>query len=285
MLGGVLRFLIPVRQFHQLLYKPMHAVYALWAQCNFVIMNMCNKIDWQITGNFELNKSSWYLIIANHQSWLDIFVLSAFTSKHTSTGKYFLKDSLKHIPFLGMACKTLDMPFMKRYSQEFLKKNPHLKGTDIESTRKSCQSFKENPTAIINFVEGTRFTRQKKQHTQSPFNNLLPPKAGGIAFTLAALGEQFDKIINISIVYPDNPGHIMKDMLAGKLTSIVIDVELIDITPDLIGDYFGDTTFKNHFQQWLNGIWQQKDYKIAKINASQITVMSQNPIENFSKTR
>ena len=263
----------------------MHNVYNMWAFLNIVIMNACNKIDWQVSGEFELNKSSWYLVIANHQSWLDIFVLSEFTRRHTATGKYFLKDSLKHVPFLGTACKTLDMPFMKRYSREFLEKNPHLKGADIETTRRSCQSFKANPTAIINFVEGTRFTAHKKRHNQSNFHNLLPPKAGGIAFTLAALGEQFDKIINVSLVYPENPGHIMKDMLAGRLTKVVIDVELIAITPELIGDYFDDPHFKKSFQHWLNDVWQQKDYKIAKINASQIAVIDKNPVDKLSETR
>lgn len=241
----------------------MHAVYRLWAINNVLIVSLFNNVVWEIKGEQELNKDSWYLLIANHQSWLDIVILADFACKKIAEPKFFLKDSLKKIPFLGMACWALDMPFMKRYSKSFIEKYPHLKGQDIETTKKSCQSFKDNPTTIINFVEGTRFTKAKHGKQESPFSHLLVPKAGGIAFTLAALGEQFDKVLNVTIVYPDNQGHIMMDVLKGKLKRVVIMVDSIDVDENIVGDYFDDTRFKQGFQQWLNSLWGQKDQLIA----------------------
>lgn len=241
----------------------MHYIYRCWALNNYVVMTLFNNITWTVKGDNNLNKASWYLLIANHQSWLDIFVLSNFCRVHIPEPKYFLKESLKKVPFIGMGCWALDMPFMKRYSKSYLKKHPHLIGSDIETTKKSCRKFKHTPTTIINFVEGTRFTEEKHKRQQNGFRYLLTPKAGGIAFTLATMGEQFNKILNVTLVYPQNPGHIMKDMLKGQLKEIVIDIEQIENTETLRGDYTGDINYKREFHRWLTRLWQSNDTKIS----------------------
>lgn len=264
-LGGLLKFIIPSKRFHKLLYRPMHTFYRLWTYNNTLIVRLANRVEWQVTGTDNLSKEAWYLFIANHQSWLDILVVAELAREHTPEPKFFLKDTLKKMPFLGMACWALDMPFMKRYSKAFIEKYPHLKGQDIITTKKSCESFREKPTAIINFVEGTRFTQDKHSSQKSPYQHLLTPKAGGIAFTLATLGESFDKILNVTILYPENPGHVMLDMLKGKLTKIVINVEQVEVTDALIGDYFADEAFKEEFQTWLNGLWLEKDQLIYQL--------------------
>ena len=259
MLGGLLKLILPFKVIHRAIYRPMHFIYRFWAFNNFLIMSLFNKIEWKVTGNDNLSKDAWYLLIANHQSWLDIFVLSNFARTHIPEPKYFLKDSLKKVPFIGMGCWALDMPFMKRYSKSFLKKHPHLIGTDIETTKRSCKKFQNTPTTIINFVEGTRFTPEKHQAQNNSFQHLLSPKAGGIAFTLATMGEQFDKILNITLVYPQNKGHIMKDMLKGQLKEVVIDIEQIDNIEQLRGNYIDDIQYKKTFHQWLTLLWQNKD--------------------------
>ena len=279
-LGGLIKFFIPIKSMQDLLYAPMHWVYRLWSINNRRIMSWSNNVDWQIKGTEQLNKNGWYLLIANHQSWLDIFVLTVFALDKIPEPKFFLKDSLKKLPFLGMACWALEMPFMKRYSKAFLAKNPHLKGQDIATTKASCKAFEQHPTSIINFVEGTRLTPEKHQLQASPFKHLLNPKAGGIAFTLQALGQRFDKVLNITLVYPDNPGHVMKDMLKGNLTTIMINVEPIDVSEQMIGDYFNDAEFKQEFQQWLNVLWTQKDHQIEAMLASREKQTSQHNFDH-----
>lgn len=263
MIGGLLKLVFPFKVIHKAIYHPMHFVYRLWALNNYLIMSLFNKITWTVSGNENLSKNAWYLLIANHQSWLDIFVLSNFARTHIPEPKYFLKDSLKKVPFIGMGCWALDMPFMKRYSKSYLKKHPHLIGTDIETTKSSCKKFKNTPTTIINFVEGTRFTPEKHQAQNNNFQHLLSPKAGGIAFTLATMGEQFDKILNITLVYPKNDGHIMKDMLKGRLKEVIIDIEQIDNIEELRGNYIDDIQYKKLFHRWLTELWKSNDSKIS----------------------
>ncbi|GLX85628.1 acyltransferase [Thalassotalea loyana] len=263
-LGGFLKFIIPLKAFHRVLYKPMHFFYRLWSLNNYLIIRLFNNVEWRVVGDQDLNKKSWYLLIANHQSWLDIFVIAHFARTRIPEPKFFLKESLRYIPFLGMACWALDMPFMRRYKKSFIAKNPHLKGKDIETTKASCQQFKNKPTTIVNFVEGTRFTEEKHHRQGSRFDHLLTPKAGGIAFTLAAMGEQFDKVLNITLAYPDNRGHIMMDMLCGDLKTIIVYVDTLEVNDNVVGDYYNDKSYRVRFQRWLNETWSTKDKLLAK---------------------
>lgn len=261
---GLLKLLLPFAAVHKLIAAICRRCYRGWTAVNTCLINLFNNVEWQISGTQALDKDSWYLLIANHKSWVDIPVVSTFAYPLIPEPKFFLKDQLKWIPFLGTGCWALDMPYMKRYSAATLAKKPHLKGKDIETTRKSCEKFRFTPTTIINFVEGSRCTKQKQQQKRSPFSHLLPPKAGGIAFTLASMGEQFNAILDVTLIYPENQGHIALDMLMGKLTKVVVHAEVLAVNEAVIGDYFNDAAFRDGFQQWLNQRWQLKDAYISQ---------------------
>jgi 1-acyl-sn-glycerol-3-phosphate acyltransferase len=247
---GIAKLVSPGKKARAFWSKPAHNCYRGWSRVNKVLMELFNKVEWQVSGVTELKQDSWYLLIANHKSWLDIPVLSQFALDRIPEPKFFLKEELKWVPFIGSGSWALDMPFMKRYSQAQIAKNPKLKGKDIETTRASCDKFKHSPTTIINFVEGTRFTKAKHQQKRSPFRHLLPPKAGGIAFTLASMGSQFDAVLDITILYPDNPDHVALDMLLGRLKRVVVLVEILPVDHEIIGDYFNER-------------WLKKDQAIA----------------------
>ena len=260
---GIAKLLSPNTKARAFWSKPAHWVYRSWSGYNKLIMELFNRVEWQVSGVAELKQDSWYLLISNHKSWLDIPVLSQFALNRIPEPKFFLKEQLKWVPFIGSASWALDMPFMKRYSQAQVAKNPELKGKDIETTRASCEKFKNTPTTIINFVEGSRFTTEKHKQKRSPFRHLLPPKAGGIAFTLASMGQQFHSVLDVTILYPDNPGHVALDMLCGRLKRVVVLVEILPVDNEIIGDYFNDEAFRVSFQNWLNQRWLKKDQVIA----------------------
>ena len=156
---------------------------------------------------------------------------------------------------------------MKRYSREQIARKPHLQGRDIATTQKKCAKFRHIPTTVINFCEGTRFTPEKHRRKQSTFKHLLPPKAGGTAFTLQTMGNQFDAILDITIVYPSDKRSAVWLLLSGQLRDIYVNVETIPMQPELIGDYFNDERFKTHFQHWLNQRWEHKDKVIGELTS------------------
>ncbi len=155
---------------------------------------------------------------------------------------------------------------MKRYSKEFLEKNPHLKGKDIETTRKSCEKFRDIPVAIMNFVEGTRFTPIKREKQNSQYTHLLNPKAGGVAFVLSAMGDQLTSILDVTIkYYPETVG--IWDFFSGLASKITVRINHLALNEELIGDYFSDLDFRERFQQRINKLWEQKDEALADLQA------------------
>lgn len=221
-------------------------------------MKLTTRTQYETRGIGALLQNTWYLLICNHQSWSDILILENVFAFKVAMLKFFVKKELFWVPLVGTSCFALNFPFMKRYSREFIEKNPHLKGKDVETTKKACARFSKTPATLINFVEGTRFTPAKHHEQQSPYQNLLRPKAGGIAFALEAMGATLANIIDVTIIYPPSK-HVMWDFFCGNLKKIIIDVKLRPITEDLRGDYDKDEAYKLHFQTWLNQIWTEKD--------------------------
>ncbi|MBB3324397.1 1-acyl-sn-glycerol-3-phosphate acyltransferase [Atlantibacter sp. RC6] len=236
-----------------------------WCEGLAALLKLNPHLKWDIEGLEGLNKKNWYLLICNHYSWADIVVLCVLFRKHIPMNKYFLKQQLAWIPFIGLACWALDMPFMRRYSRSYLLRHPERRGKDVETTRRSCEKFRHHPTTIVNFVEGSRFTEAKSQQVRSPFKHLLPPKAAGIAMALNVLGSQFDKMLNVTLCYPENNKTPFYDMLSGKLTRIVVRIDLLPVADELHGDYVNDKNFKRQFQLWLNALWSEKDNQLEEI--------------------
>lgn len=234
-----------------------------WVAINSFAMNMANTTQWEIITKGELKRDGWYLLLSNHQSWLDIMVLQRIFLRKIPMLKFFMKQELLWtLPIGGIACYLLDFPFMKRHSKEYLKKHPEQRDIDIQTTRKSCEKFKHQPITIMNYVEGTRFTPAKHRARKSPYQNLLPPKAGGIAFVLATMDQYIKHIIDTTIVYHTDNASLW-NFFSGGFDKITVNIEVIPVPDELRGDYYHDKHFRVAFQQWLNERWQQKDQLIS----------------------
>ncbi|MEY1192628.1 acyltransferase [Klebsiella pneumoniae] len=270
--AGLIKLLVPIPAVWRSISVFCNFMMYCWCEGLALLLHLNPWLKWDVQGLEGLNKKNWYLLISNHHSWADIVVLCVLFRKHIPMNKYFLKQQLAWVPFIGLACWALDMPFMRRYSRSYLIRHPERRGKDVETTRRSCEKFRAHPTTIVNFVEGSRFTEEKKRETRSPYHNLLPPKAAGIAMALNVLGSQFDKLLNVTLCYPDNHTRPFYDMLSGRLTRIVVRINLVPIGEELHGDYVNDKNFKRGFQRWLNGLWEEKDRQLTDIMRGQRTV-------------
>lgn len=236
-----------------------------WISVNTLVTKMTKPIDWQVSIPDNLSTNDWYLVIANHQSWVDILALQQTFNRKIPFLKFFLKQQLFWVPVLGLAWWALDFPFMKRYTKSYLKKYPHKKGKDFETTKQACEKFKTIPISIMNFAEGTRFTQQKKDKQNSPYENLLKPKSGGIGYVLTLMGNEITKVLNVTIDYPDNHGSSFWDYLCGKVRRVVVKAELIEIPDHVKGNYIENAENRKAVQQWINQLWSEKDQQLAKL--------------------
>lgn len=264
-IAGLVKLILPIPAIWRSVSVFCNFMMYCWCEGLAALLHLNPHLKWEIEGLEKLNKKNWYLLICNHHSWADIVVLCVIFRKHIPMNKYFLKQQLAWVPFIGLACWALDMPFMRRYSHSYLIRHPERRGKDVETTRRSCEKFRTHPTTIVNFVEGSRFTEEKRRQTRSPYKNLLPPKAAGIAMALSVLGAQFDKLLDVTLCYPENNDSPFFDMLSGKLTRIVVRVNLLPVAEELHGDYVSDKNFKRRFQQWLNALWEEKDTLLTSI--------------------
>ena len=263
-LAALCKWIVPNKKWRQIWQPALNKVAPGWMAGNNLVMRLTTRIQWDVQGLETLNPQTWYLLIANHQAWTDILVLFKVLVTKISPIRYFLKEELRWVPFLGQACWLLDFPFMKRHSPTTIARHPELRLQDIETTRKSCEKFKTTPITLINFAEGTRFRLNKHQKQKSPYQHLLKPKAGGIAFTLSAMDGQIKEILDVTLVYSPHRASFW-DFCCGKINKITVKIRTIPITEAWQGDYVQDKIFRQRFQQCINQLWQEKEETIRKL--------------------
>ena len=265
LLLAIVKLLVPIPAFRRWLTRLLMHIGEAWIAINSANLATFASIDWKPRGVEELRRDRWYLVMANHQTWVDILVLQKVFNRRIPFLKFFIKQQLIWFPFLGIAWWALDMPFMKRYSPQYLARNPHMQGKDLETTRKACGKFRHTPTSVINFLEGTRFSEAKRDARNVPYRHLLQPRAGGFAVAMASMGELFDAVLDVTLVYPDGPAQFW-EMCCGRHVEVIVDVRERPIDPWLVdGDYQNDREFRRRVHSWLGDIWQEKDDLIQQV--------------------
>ncbi len=300
-LAALLRPLLPGLERRIAYGARLHPVVDCWVSGNLAILRGLRLTRLTVRGADTLRRDGWYLVVSNHQSWIDIIALQCGLLAHAPVLKFFTKRQLIWLPLIGLSCWVLDFPLMRRFSSEALARNPALRRVDLETTRLACNRFRHAPTTVLNFVEGTRFTQHKQLQQQSPFKHLLRPRAGGVGGVLATLGDRLDAIVDATITYPSahrlsaartsppNPsgtnragqaGHagqtgstdasVRADpptfwhFLCGQVPEILVELRVMPVPPDLIdGDYAEDEAYRTRVRNWLDRLWSEKDAHLA----------------------
>jgi 1-acyl-sn-glycerol-3-phosphate acyltransferase len=262
MVLAIFKLLLPISAVQRGITWLLMRMGECWISGNRYLLAGSGALEWRASGTENLRRDGWYLVIANHQTWVDIVVLQSLLNRRIPFLKFFIKQELVWFPFLGLAWWAMDMPFMKRYTPSYLARHPEKKGKDLEATRKACEKFKDTPTSVINFIEGTRFSESKRASRQSPYRYLLPPRAGGIAIALSSMGKLFDAILDVTLVYPDGPPKFW-EMCCGQTVRVVAEVHAVKPDDFLFeGNYQDDREFRRKVHRWLAELWQEKDERI-----------------------
>ncbi|WP_133479567.1 acyltransferase [Cognatilysobacter segetis] len=238
-----------------------------WIAVNGRLLDSFTRTRIALQMDATLHRDGHYLMLANHQSWVDIIVMQKVFNRRIPLMRFFLKRQLFWVPLLGLAWWALDFPFMGRYTPRQIKQRPELAGRDIEATRRACEKFRAIPVTIVNFVEGTRFTPDKHAKQGVDYRHLLKPKSGGVAFVLDAMGEGLHAILDVTLAYPAGRPSLV-DLLAGRVPEVRMHVRELAIPDELLaGDYQNDRAFRVRFQQWMNALWREKDADVERLLA------------------
>tara|TARA_Y100000741_G_scaffold207107_1_gene157620 strand:+ start:312 stop:1196 length:885 start_codon:yes stop_codon:yes gene_type:complete len=259
------RAVIPLKSFKLFLAKISNKIGDLTVYGLKLIMLLMHGNNIQVINNEKYDMNKWYMAMSNHQSWADIFVLLTVANKKIPLLKFFMKKELWWIPFVFLANKTLNMPFVNRHSKKAIEKNPSLRTKDYENTLKSCKRFLRAPSTIFSYAEGTRFTQEKHKAQNSKYKNLLQPKIGGMATALSAM-PKIDTLIDFSVVYKSKKRSAWS-FLNGEMKDVKVFIKSHKIPENLKNRNYGsDNLYREEFKLWIEEIWDEKDKKIDELN-------------------
>ena len=240
--------------------RALNALASTWVAINSAWIKAARPgARWDVQGTDDLHLRGWYLVSCNHQSWVDILVLQRVFHGRIPFLKFFLKQELIWVPVIGLVWWALDFPFMQRGRSKGAKRG------DLQTTREACEKFKTIPTSVVNFVEGTRFTSAKHAEQKSPYRHLLKPKIGGLGVALVTMGEQFEALLDVTIVYPHGAPRFW-DLLCGRIDAVTVRVQQREIPPGVLGnDLMGDKPYRKRISAWVDQQWRDKDALIGEV--------------------
>ena len=225
-----------------------------WVGGNNRIFDLFLPVQWHVDGVDVDDPRGHYLLLSNHVSWVDIFALFRVFHGRAAFIRFFMKAQLIWMPVAGQACAALEFPFMRRYSPEYLARYPEKRGRDLVMARRMCRRYRRVPVAVAIFLEGTRFTREKHENQESPYRHLLRPRVGALSFALAALGDQLDAVLDVTLAYPAGDTS-MWNFVSGRLREVRVVVRRLHVPPELLTESIDREALK----LWIDQVWREKD--------------------------
>ena len=181
------------------------------------------KIVIHVTGD-ELPMYENAILIPNHQASADIPVLLCLALQKGMIGnlKWFVKDDLKHMPFIGWGLRLLGCPFVKRNKQD-----------SKENLMQLFDVYKDDavPIWMISFLEGTRTNAAKlaadraktEEDKKIPLMHHMYPKRTGFIVTVQGLRAHVSAIYDVEILYHQFKPSV-GDLLNGKSRAITLHI-------------------------------------------------------------
>ncbi len=211
------------------LYRPwVKSCYDLWIR--YVRWMMHTQCVMQVAPIVD-QPNQGHILMANHQSWLDILVLLAVFETHIPPLRFVMKDSLQWVPVVGLICRVLGYPLIDRTKPK----------KAYQQLKHSVHTSTEVSTWVI-FPEGTRFHPSK---TTSPHAKVLIPKPAGLFTLIQLLKDHHPTILDVTIQYQGASSFLA--FFQGNIPHMTVHHHTVIPPED-----------KKAFSHWLKSLWHQK---------------------------
>lgn len=259
---GLVRLVSP-RRFRSPLGRAMDRIVQTWVRGHRLLFSVLGitRLNVRWAAGPRLSTDAWYLVISNHQSWADIVILQNVLVDAIPTLKFFTKRQLVWVPLIGVAMWFLDFPYVRRLPRERIAADPSLAELDRQATLDACRVFRDHPTSVLAFLEGTRFTAAKHA-AQDParFHNLLNPKLGGASYVVSTLADRIHGVLDVTLVYPEGVPTFW-ELLKGECPRVDVLIEP-RLLPDDVLEAADPDAVRELLRPWVENVWQIKDRRL-----------------------
>ncbi|CAO3597585.1 unnamed protein product [Absidia cylindrospora] len=209
------------------------------------------------------------LVISNHRSWIDFYMIHSVAIRRNMLPncKYFVKDSIKWLPFFGWGMWLAGFMFVRR--------NWLQDQTKINKTFASMKTMK-TPAWIINYVEGSRFTPEKSQQCQAfcrergytTTENVLLPRTRGFTTCVREFrNSHIEYIYDFTLAYRHHSKNAefneAPDMVRVHTSALSPEYEFhVNVKRYAISDL---PTDDEGIAQWLRQRYVEKDQFLAQL--------------------
>ena len=257
--------LLLIGSWRSALTRRMDLIIDLWVSANNGLIRAFRLIDIDVEWPSEpLRRDRWYMVVSNHQTWTDIILLQSVLRPVLPPLKFFTKRELLWLPLAGLAMKLLGFPYVRRARQPGGDHSAASAAKDREAITEACAVFRNHPTAVLSFLEGTRFTPAKRDARNSRFQHLLNPKVGGLSAVLGGLAEELDTLIDVTIHYPEGaPG--FWEFLQGKCPRAQMRVDAHRLSAKMRGP--DPAVQRAEVGAFIEELWRAKDVRLGEVVA------------------
>lgn len=162
-------------------------------------------IRWTMPADLDLDPGRTWIVLSNHVSWSDIFLIQSLLVRHGLVVQFLSKRELLLVPVVGLVLWAFQFPRLRRTTRRGESDEARKRG-DFQALRDACRRARENPVALVCFAEGTRATPQRRALRASPHRHLLPPRIGGFGALCDGLGDALAGVVDCTLVYPSGNG-------------------------------------------------------------------------------
>ena len=243
--------------------RRMDSAIDFWVSANSAMLRVLRVVNMEVhRPSAVLHRDRWYIVACNHQTWADILLLQTALRPCVPPLKFFTKQRLVWLPLVGLAMKMLGFPYVRRASTTGGDGFRAAANRDREATLAACAVFRNHPTAVLSFLEGTRFTTAKHRAQKARFAHLLNPKIGGLSYVLSGLSAQRPQLLDVTIHYPEGaPGFWA--FLCGRCNRAQLWVEVHDLPPDLAQQ--GLAAQRAKLAPFVETLWRAKDARLTSL--------------------
>jgi hypothetical protein len=91
---ALVKLVVPVKPVRRVITQWLMGLAENWISGNRLVLAGSGSRTWRADGIEDLERQGWYLVLANHQTWVDIVVLQVAFNRRIPLLKFFIKQQL-----------------------------------------------------------------------------------------------------------------------------------------------------------------------------------------------